>query len=78
MKLNPVKPRKVLNKAWLKTKPNRSQIELFKQNLKQLLNHISETESEEFHKNLVSHFLKNSYYHDRFFINTKEREDLAI
>jgi len=78
MKLNPVKPRKALNKAWLKTKPNRSQIETFKQNLSQLLEHISETESEEFHKNLVSHFLKNTYYHDRFFINTKEREDLAI
>jgi adenine-specific DNA-methyltransferase len=78
MKLNPVKPRKALNKAWLKTKPNRNQIEFFKQNLLQLLGHINETESEEFHKNLVSHFLKNTYYHDRFFINTKEREDLAI
>jgi len=78
MKLNPVKPRKALNKAWLKTKPNRLEIEVFKQNLQQLLGHISETESEEFHKNLVSHFLKNTYYHDRFFINTKEREDLAI
>ena len=78
MKLNPVKLRKALNKAWLKTKPNRSQIEVFKQNLSQLLRHISETESEEFHKNLVSHFLKNTYYHDRFFINTKERADLAI
>jgi len=78
MKLNPVKPRKALNKAWLKTKPNRREIETFKQNLQQLLGHISETESEEFHKNLVSHFLKNTYYHDRFFINTKEREDLAI
>jgi len=78
MKLNPVKPRKALNKAWLKTKPNRNQIEFFKKNLLQLLGHINETESEEFHKNLVSHFLKNTYYHDRFFINTKEREDLAI
>jgi adenine-specific DNA-methyltransferase len=78
MKLNPVKPRKALNKAWLKTKPNRSQVETFKLNLYQLIGHISETESEEFHKNLVSHFLKNTYYHDRFFINTKEREDLAI
>lgn len=78
MKLNPVKPRKALNKAWLKTKPNRREIETFRQNLQQLLGHISETKSEEFHKNLVSHFLKNTYYHDRFFINTKEREDLAI
>ena len=71
-------PRKALNKAFLKVKPNRSQIESFKINLIELMDGINENESEEFHKNLVSHFLKNTYYLDQFFINTKEREDLAI
>ena len=43
-----------------------------------MLDHINETESEEFHKNLVSDFLKNTWYRDKYFINTKGREDLAI
>jgi len=71
-------PRKALNKAFLKVKPNRTQIESFKANLILLIDGIKENESEEFHKNLVSDFLKNTYYLDRFFINTKEREDLTI
>jgi adenine-specific DNA-methyltransferase len=71
-------PRKALNKAFLKVKPNRSQIENFKSGLIELIDHINENESEEFHKNLVSKFLTTVYYGGRFFVNTKEREDLAI
>lgn len=71
-------PRKSLNKAYLKVKPNRIQIEAIKGNLIQLLDHINDSESEEFHKNIVSDFLKNTWYSDRFFINTKGREDLTI
>ena len=71
-------PRKALNKAFLKVKPNRSQIENFKSGLIELIDHINEKESEEFHKNLVSKFLTTVYYGGRFFVNTKEREDLAI
>ena len=78
MILKPVKPRKALNKAWLKAKPNRTQIERFKHNMSQMFGHINETESEEHHKNLVSSFLKSTYYHDQFFINTRYREDMAI
>ncbi|HNW51561.1 MAG TPA: hypothetical protein PKH79_10800, partial [Prolixibacteraceae bacterium] len=74
----PASPRKSLNKAYLKVKPNRIQIESFKSNLIQLLDHINDSESEEFHKNIVSDFLKNTWYADRFFINTKGREDLTI
>jgi hypothetical protein len=74
----PVSPRKSLNKAYLKVKPNRIQIEAFKLNLIQLLDHINDSEGEEFHKNVLSDFLKNTWYSDRFFINTKGREDLAI
>jgi len=37
MNLKQLKPRKALNKAFLKLKPNRSEIEIFKTNLIQLL-----------------------------------------
>ena len=73
-----IEPRKALNKAFLKIKPNRTGIELFKQNLILLLDSIKDKESEEFHKNLISDFLKNTYYSPNHFINTKGRNDLVI
>lgn len=78
MNLIKLPPKKSLNKAFLKVKPNRSEIELFKSNLIQLLNRIDEKESEEFHKNLISDFLKDTYYKNSHFINTKGRNDLVI
>ncbi len=78
MILKELKPKKALNKAFLKVKPNRSEIELFKANLKTLLDRSNNEESEEFHKNLVSDFLKDTYYKQGHFINTKGRNDLVI
>lgn len=78
MDLRILKPRQALNKAYLKVKPNRRDIEKFKANLIQLLDSINESESEEFHKNLVSDFLKKTYYDPNYFINTKGRNDLVI
>ena len=78
MKLNELKPRMALNKAFLKVKPNRNEIESFKENLIQLIDRTNDTESEEFHKNLVSDFLKDTYYKQNHFINTKGRNDLVI
>ncbi len=78
MNLKQLKPRKALNKAFLRLKPNRSQIETFKANLTQLLDRINDQESEEFHKNLVTDFLKKTYYEPNHFINTKGRTDLVI
>ncbi|HBS85672.1 MAG TPA: type II restriction endonuclease [Bacteroidales bacterium] len=78
MEIKPQKPRKALNKAFLKVKPIRTQIECFKTNLSQLLDRLNDTESEEFHKNLVSDFLKDTYYKQSHFINTKGRNDLVI
>ena len=78
MNLNILKPRKALNKAFLKVKAQRTEIELFKTNLIDLLDKINETESEEFHKNIVSDFLKNTYYNATHYINTKGRNDLVI
>ena len=73
-----LKPRKALNKAFLKVKPNRPEIERFKANLITLLDRTNDIEREEFHKNLVSEFLKKTYYDPNHFINTKERNDLVI
>lgn len=53
-----LKPREVLNKAFLKAKPNRAEIDGFKANLITLLERINNSESEEFHKNLIIDFLK--------------------
>ena len=76
--MNRLKPRKALNKAFLKVKPNRTDIEGFKTNLIQLLDRTNDTESEEFHKNLVIDFLKKTYYDPHHFVNTKGRNDLVI
>jgi len=78
MEIKILKPRKAINKAFLKIKPNRTEIESFKINLIQLLDRTNDTESEEFHKNLVSDFLKKTYYEPNHFINTKGRNDLVI
>jgi len=78
MTLKQLKPRKALNKAFLKLKPNRNEIEVFKTNLIQLLDRVNEKESEEYHKNLITYFLRKTYYDPAHFINTKGRTDLVI
>jgi len=75
---NKIPPIKALNKAFLKVKPNRDDFEQFKHNLIRLIDHINEAESEEFHKNLVAQFLRETYYGANHFINTKGRNDLVI
>jgi adenine-specific DNA-methyltransferase len=78
MEMRILKPRKALNKAFLKVKPIRAEIEKFKYNLTQFLNRIDIHESEEFHKNLVSDFLKKTYFEPNHFINTRGRYDLVV
>jgi adenine-specific DNA-methyltransferase len=78
MNLQKLQPRESLNKAFLKVKPNRNDIEHFKKNLQSLIEKINEVESEEFHKNLIGDFLKNTYYGGNHFINTKGRNDFVI
>jgi len=78
MELNLLKPRKALNKAFLKVKPERKAIEYFKENLRQLLYSCNDAESEEFHKNLVIDFLKKTYYDPDHFINTKGRLPVLV
>ena len=78
MEINLLNLRNSINKAYLKVKPNRTQIETFKKNITNLFDQIKESESEEFHKNIISEFLKNTYYSPDHYINTKGRSDLVI
>jgi adenine-specific DNA-methyltransferase len=67
MNLVQLEPREALNKAFLKINPNRVSILLFKLNLKRLLNFINEKETEEFQKNLVIDFLKETHHNTNYF-----------
>ncbi len=78
MEISLLNLRNSINKAYLKVKPNRTQIETFKKNITNLFDQIKESESEEFHKNIISEFLKNTYYSPAHYINTKGRSDLVI
>jgi adenine-specific DNA-methyltransferase len=78
MKLSIIKPRQALNKAYLKEKLGRADIELFKRNFLHMLERINEQESEEHGKNIVSDFFKDTWYKESYEINTKDRKDLVI
>ncbi|HUU99518.1 MAG TPA: DNA methyltransferase, partial [Bacteroidales bacterium] len=78
MEVNLLNLRNSINKAFLKVRPNRIRIEAFKKNISSLFDQIKESESEEFHKNIISEFLKNTYYSPDHYINTKGRADLVI
>ena len=69
---------KVLDKGLLKHRPLASQVELFKTELAKFYKKIDAEESEEFNKNLIAGLLSNALYHDDYFINTKNRNDLVI
>ncbi|MCZ8117811.1 MAG: Eco57I restriction-modification methylase domain-containing protein [Microcystis sp. LE18-22.4A] len=70
--------KQALNRVYLKIKPDAETIQVFRANLVRLLDQCDSKKSEEFNKNLLIDFLKNTYYADRYFINTKERIDLVI
>ena len=76
--MNKLTIRKALNKAFLKVKPNRTEMNDFKQHLHLLLTQVNPAEHEEFNKNLLADFLKNTFYAPNHFINTKGRNDLVI
>ncbi|MGC2238636.1 MAG: TaqI-like C-terminal specificity domain-containing protein [Pyrinomonadaceae bacterium] len=78
MKLNAQTPKLTLNKAFLKQRPLRSEIELVKANLKTLLAKVETKESEENKKNHVRDFLLDTYYKGKNEVNTKDRKDLVI
>ena len=84
MKIAKIYPKKALNKAFLKQRPLRSEIELFKTNLIALLDKIAiiekqpKDESEEHLKNNLRDFLRDTYYKETNAINTKDKKDLVI
>ena len=78
LKLTKVTPKKALNKAYLKVRPLRSEIDLFKSNLITLLSKINEVEREENQKNHIRDFLRDTYYKGINEINTKGTQDLVI
>ena len=57
IKIIKVNPKKSLNKAFLKQRPLRSEIELFKSNLIRLIDNVDEIEREENQKNHIRDFL---------------------
>lgn len=77
-------PKLALNKAFLKIKPNRPEIELFKSNLITLLDKLKtvedrpKDESEEHLKNDIRDFLRDTFYKESNAINTKDKKDLVI
>ena len=79
-----LKPRKALNKAFLRVKPIRIEIESFKTNLILLLDKIKtveqrpKDESEEHLKNDIRDFLRDTFYKENHAINTKDKNDLVI
>ena len=76
--MNILTPRKAVNKAYLKQKVSRQEMERFKANLQKMLSDMNPDESEEYHKNLLSVFLNDTWYRGNHFINTRERTDLVI
>lgn len=78
MKLIALAPHKSLNKAHLKQSLKRDQIELFRENLSRMFERIRADEHEEHLKNIVSDFLKDTWYKQTNEINTSQRTDLVI
>ena len=78
MIVNKLEPKQALRKEYLKVKPDRESFAAFKVHLARLLDLCDSKKDEEFNKNLLSDFLKKSFYGDRYFINTKENSDLVI
>lgn len=71
---------KTLHPAFRVQNVERGKLERFKAELARLLEHLNHSaqESEEHLKNIVSDFLKEAFYREEHFVNTKDRQDLVI
>jgi hypothetical protein len=78
MKLTINPPVKSLSKAYLKQSLKRDQIVLYKANLARMFERIRTDEHEDDLKNIVSDFLKDTWYKQTNEINTSVRTDLVI
>ncbi len=79
MQLNLQTPFKAINKAYLKEKISRNNMEVFKQQLTQLFFKASTDFSEDTLKDFITEFLRNTWYNPNHLITiNKERKDLSI
>lgn len=78
MQIHKIEIKAALNKAYLKEKVNRADIDLFKKHLADLLNKINDKADEEHLKSLIADFLKFTWYKDAFQINPVGKTDLVI
>jgi len=78
MNLETIKYAKAIHLTYFKKGVKEENINLFKANFKRLFERINETESEEHNKNIVSDFLKDTFYKNEYEINTAGRKDLVI
>ena len=76
--LTMLSPKLSLNKAWLKVKPLRTEIEQFKQHLVRLLSRIDEKESEENIKGHLMEFQRDTWSKPVRLVATKSRTDFVI
>ncbi|WP_266205248.1 DUF7149 domain-containing protein [Pontibacter kalidii] len=74
---NTLRPKQALNKAYLRLKTSRTEIEQFKLALTALLDNINLHETEEHAKNHLRDFLRLTFY-DKYGVNTKGKTDLVI
>ncbi|MEO6758370.1 MAG: hypothetical protein ABIO24_02870, partial [Saprospiraceae bacterium] len=80
MKLSTQPPAKSLSPAYRTQSLSRDSMERFKRQFALLRSRITDaaSESEEHLKNLVADFLKEVWYRDTHYINTRDRQDLVI
>ncbi len=78
MKLNIRDIDKTLSTAQLKQNIKDSAVLNFYNQLNILFDRFNENESEEHNKNILADFLKDTFYKNKYKINTKDRIDLAI
>lgn len=77
MRLKLITPKKA-TRDLLRFRPLHSEMDLFKQQLKALLEQVNEDETEENQKTYIRDFLRETYYKNTNHINTRGRTDLVI
>jgi adenine-specific DNA-methyltransferase len=79
MQLKLLKPKQALNKAYLKEKLVRSEMEVFKNHFKTFLDNTKANKNDEEHlKAQVAYFLRDTFYKDSYHINPIGKNDLVI
>lgn len=82
MQIETTTARKAIDNGFLQETITEAEFEAFRQRLLKLLKQaddaVEEGESEEHLKNLIKPFFSNTNFEENYYINTKERQDLAI